>query len=102
MLRFRPVLALLLSSCLLAAACGDDDGTTDEPTSTSGAVTSTSGGPDDTSTTTTEPVELTASFRGVTAETIKIGILAYDWDRLAALGVEFGVSNSGDLGIAAL
>ena len=102
MLRFRPVLALLLSSCLLAAACDDDDGTTDEPTSTSGAVTSTSGGPDDTSTTTTEPVELTASFRGVTAETIKIGILAYDWDRLAALGVEFGVSNSGDLGIAAL
>jgi branched-chain amino acid transport system substrate-binding protein len=100
MRRSRPVIVLLIALSLVAAACGDDS------VESVPATTTTTAG--DTSTTiaesatTTEPVELTASFRGVTAETIKVGILAYDWDRLAALGVEFGVSNNGDLGIAAL
>ncbi|MDG2027741.1 MAG: ABC transporter substrate-binding protein [Acidimicrobiales bacterium] len=50
----------------------------------------------------TEPVELTASFRGVTAESIKVGVTALDWDALADLGLHFGRSNSGDLWEAAL
>ncbi|MEZ5243690.1 MAG: ABC transporter substrate-binding protein [Acidimicrobiales bacterium] len=100
MVRLRPLLAPLVASCLIAAACGDDAVETSPATSTTDAVTTSSTGDD--ATTTTQPVELTASFRGVTPETIKVGVLAYDWDRLAALGVEFGVSNNGDLGIAAL
>ena len=34
-----------------------------------------------------EPVELTASFRGVAAESIKVGVTVLDWDALADLGL---------------
>ena len=33
------------------------------------------------------PEELTASFRGVTADTIKVGVIVPDWDALQAMGV---------------
>ena len=103
MRRSRPIIALLAALSLVAAACGDDDSAdTAPPTPTTTIADASTTTVADGATTTTEPVELTDSFRGVTAESIKIGILAYDWDRLAALGVEFGVSNSGDLGVAAL
>lgn len=48
------------------------------------------------------PVERTASFRGVSADTITIGVTAIDWDTLAEFGVLFGRTNSGDLWRAAL
>ena len=95
---------LLLALALLAAACGSAD-RTDETGSTtapgSSAPVSTITAPS--STTTVAPaVELTASFRGVTAEVIRVGITAIDWDLLAAAGVRFGRTNSADLYVAAL
>ncbi len=102
-MRRRPALAVLTALCLLAAACGDDADETAAPTSTAADTTTTGAAePDEAATTTTEPVELTASFRGVTPETIKVGILTYDFDGLAALGVNFGLSNAGDLYLAAI
>ena len=41
------------------------------------------------------PVELTASFRGATEDVIRVGVVAIDFDRLAAAGVQI---NSGDAG----
>jgi hypothetical protein len=101
-MRRRSVLAALTALCLLAAACGDDGGEPAAPTTTAAGTTTTSAAEPDDATTTTEPVELTASFQGVTPETIKVGILTYDFDGLAALGVNFGLSNSGDLYLAAI
>ncbi|MEM7140862.1 MAG: hypothetical protein AAF548_07485 [Actinomycetota bacterium] len=95
------MLTALLALALFVAACGSDGSgnaveagpsTTTTPTTTRAAET----------TTTEAQVPNTASFRGVTADTIKVGISAFDWDRLASLGVTFGTSNNGDLGIAAL
>ena len=57
---------------------------------------------DDATTTTAVPAELTASFRGVTPEVIKVGITDIDWDALAEIGVDFGRTNSLDLWTAAL
>ena len=106
-MRFRLVLAGFLTLALVAAACGDDSDadTSDETTTTTEATETTA--PDtteaeETSTTTTEPVELTASFRGVTPEVIRVGVLSYDWDRLAAIGVNFGRTTSEDIYVAAL
>jgi hypothetical protein len=81
--RTTVVLAILAALAMLAAACGDDGGSTADPTTTTteapdDGTTTTTEAPDDgttTTTTTTEPeVVLTDSFRGVTADTIKIGI----------------------------
>lgn len=63
----RLPVALLLLGALVFAACGDDD----EPT----------GGGD--GTTSTTAAGLTDSFRGVTAETIKLGIVIVDYDSIA-------------------
>ena len=100
---------VLLAFALLAAACGGDDGdteTTPEPEETTTTSTLVEETPDDDppeeSSTTTEPVELTASHRGVTEEVIKVGVLSFDWDRLADLGVKFGTSTSDDIAVAAL
>lgn len=98
-------LAILLTLGVLAAACGDDSGgdsapTTDAPTVTTTAAPSSSDPANPP--TTTEPAPLTASFRGVTPETIRVGVFTYDWDRLAEFGVSFGVTNAGDLWEAAL
>lgn len=48
------------------------------------------------------PAPLTASFRGVTPEVIRVGITAVDWDSLSAVGVDFGRTNALDLWEAAL
>lgn len=96
-------LAVLLAFALAVAACGDDGGSATDPpddTTTTAAPddeTTTTAPPDDTTSTTTSLAPNTASFRGVTEDTIRIGIAAFDWDRLAALGVSFGVSNNSDL-----
>jgi len=106
MIRFRTAIVLLLSLGLIAAACGDDAGdasggstTSMRPDdSTTTAAVSTSDAP----TTTSEPVELTASFTGVTPEVIRVGVSTFDWDRLADLGVRGGIGNSEDIYIAML
>lgn len=95
--------AALLALSLLAAACGDDstgsDPVDDQTTTTAPPATTSVPAQ---STTTTAPVELTASFRGVTEDTIRVGVFTYDWDRLAEFGVKFGVTNAGDMWEAAL
>lgn len=98
-------LVIVVAFALIAAACGDDsgeasDGTTTTPESATSVDDTTTTVADGT-TTTTSRAPNTASFRGVTPDTIKVGISAFDWDALAAL-VSFGVSNSGDLMVAAL
>jgi branched-chain amino acid transport system substrate-binding protein len=89
----RPILrllTLLLAAALLATACGDDSGDSadaDEPTTTTSTTTTapSDDGGDETTTTTTKPIVLTDSFRGVTAETIKIGVVAPDLESLRGL-----------------
>ena len=97
--RWSPLLAVLAILILAAAACSStptEDGAArvvdtpvDDPEPESQPEED-------------EPVELTASFRGVTEDTIRIGVTAIDWDTLAEVGVLFGRSNSGDLWQAAL
>ena len=80
-----PVLAV----ALLAAACGDD-GTASSPESpsTTGSSTTTeaTGGSGDT--TTTEPVELTASWTGVTEDTVSVAVSILDFDELREMGLQ--------------
>ena len=71
--------ALVAVLALFAAACGDDGESTEADSTTTTTTTTTSEPPPDEAetTTTTEAapeVELTDSFRGVTAESIKVGI----------------------------
>ncbi len=81
----RKVFVVPVVLALMAAACGDDSGA--ESVSPPDATTSSTTEPDTTSSTTTEPVPLTASWPGVTAETIKIGILDVDYEQLSDLGL---------------
>lgn len=94
---------------LIAASCGDSDTASDESsnqtTSTTLAAEPTTDDPpasDAATTTTAAPQPLTASFRGVTADSIHVGVMAVDWDTLADIGVRFGRTNSGDLYEAAI
>lgn len=98
----RRLLAALTLAALVAAGCSSGDDTTNVTDPGPDATTSTPDSadtepPDETdptvTTATTEPVELTASFRGVTEDVIRVGIVGVDFDRLAAAGVDF---NSGD------
>jgi hypothetical protein len=96
-----PFIVTLAAFALIAASCGADSETDSAPTSA--PITTDAPDREDAGTPeTTETAPLTASFRGVTPEVIRVGILAYDWDRLAALGVSFGTTNTGDLALAAL
>jgi hypothetical protein len=65
-----------LALALVAAACGDDGAGGPAPTSSPSA-------PDPT-TTVAAP---TASFRGVTEDTIRVGVMAVDYEALASIGV---------------
>jgi len=101
--RMHPGLVLFIALSLLASACGDDGSeSTGSTTSTTTVAETTSTSEPDGTVTTTEPIELTASHRGVTEDTIRVGVFTYDWDRLAAFGVKFGVTNAGDMWEAAL
>ena len=105
-MRLRGIGVLLVVFAFVAAACGSDDGdgeaTTAESTSSSteadDATTTTTAESTTTtteqSTTTTEPVELTASWPGVTEDTIRLGFLDVDFLELADLGLY--ESNFGD------
>ncbi len=107
-MRTRVAIAVLLSLGLIAVGCSDGEGSTSAETTTSTA-------PDDTPATdpaaddtaddtaaTTEPVELTASFTGVTPEVIRVGVSTFDWELLADLGVRAGIGNSEDIFVAVL
>ncbi|MDW3220469.1 MAG: ABC transporter substrate-binding protein [Acidimicrobiales bacterium] len=106
----KKLLALLMALSLLAAACGDDggsdasggdDGATvegdgdgddagggDDGGTDDGDTGDDDGGTDDGDD--GEPVDLTASFRGVTEETITIGVAAIDAEALLDFGFDFG------------
>jgi hypothetical protein len=93
-------LPLLLALSLFAAACGESDlETVSDPTE---VVTDVSADPNPTTTEQGDDPEPIASARGVTPDTIRVGIAAIDWDRLAELGVRFGRTSSADLYVAAL
>ena len=86
----RRFAALSIVLALVAAACGDDSGDdlTDTPatstTESGDATTSTTSGPDPTD---TEPALLTASWPGVTEDTIRVGFLDVDYAELSSLGL---------------
>lgn len=105
----RTLIAVLLALVLLAAACGsDDDGgdvaSEESSTTTSEATeeatdevteeeTTTTTEPaaeeeaEESTTTTTEPVELTASWQGVTEDTIELGFILPDYEQLREVGL---------------
>ncbi|MDH3704558.1 MAG: ABC transporter substrate-binding protein [Acidimicrobiia bacterium] len=99
----RGVLMLLVFA-LLAATCSSSDdeaGTDPPPSTTDAAVTTAAPSTAAVAPTSTTPA-LTASFRGVTEEVIKVGVLSLDWQALADLGVNLGRGTSDDLYSAAL
>lgn len=86
--------SVLVVFALIAASCGDDGGDTESgATSTSGPPDTTApdtSAPDDSApdpTTPTEPVELTASWTGVTEEVIRLGFTTTDLVRLREMGL---------------
>ena len=92
--RGRWILAILVLLSLVAAACGDDDTTTGDETTTTTAAPDDETTDDDTTddettgeTTTTAPVELTASWTGVTEEVIRLGFTTTDLVRLREMGL---------------
>ena len=90
-----PVLAVLLALALAAGACtssGDESDAvgTDEGSTTSGAAPtsrSSTSGTDTTPSSSTTLAPLTASFRGVTEDTIEIGVVVSDLEALRELGL---------------
>lgn len=104
----RRLISALALAALIAAGCSDGDDTTETggPTTTTSAPATTDTEPPDdsgsTTTTTTEPVELTASFRGVTEDVIRVGVVGVDFERLAEAGVDFGAGDAAGVYTAAL
>lgn len=88
------MVALVATVALVGASCGDDQGSigADDPSPTDTVAADDSTPPDDepASTTTEAPVELTASARGVTENSIKVGIVLFDLDAILELGVDVG------------
>ena len=90
-------LALVLVLGVVAASCGDDSDGDDGGAETGGDATTTTvvddaGGEDASSTsappeTSAEPEPLPASFRGVTEDTIRVGVAVPDFDALQAAGI---------------
>jgi branched-chain amino acid transport system substrate-binding protein len=94
MRRLTTLIALLLALALLAAACGDDtatdDGsdstTTTEATNSDPAEDHSEPSDDETETTTSPDVELTASARGITEDTVRIGLAIPDVTQFSNTG----------------
>ena len=96
-MRNRTVFVILLAVAMLAASCGDDDSseTTTDDTSTTSTTSTTEVAPteapegDETgsTTSTTAPLELTASWPGVTEDTIRLGFLELDFETLVEMGL---------------
>lgn len=86
--RLSRLVAVVVVVTLVAAACGDDD-SADTSASTTTTTTTTTAAPDEGGETPAEepaeesveepPVELTASWRGVTEDTIRVGISMLDF-----------------------
>jgi hypothetical protein len=74
----------LFVATLVAAGCGDDTAEDASPTTVAPTVPSEEGDTDP-ATSTTAAAELTDSFRGVTADTIKLGVAYMDLEAVAAL-----------------
>ena len=90
----RKVAVVSMMLALIAAACGDDSGDSADvavDTSTTSlddvAASTTTVSKDEVASTTTDPPALTASWPGVTADTIRIGVLDVDYAQLSALGL---------------
>lgn len=107
----RRLISVLAFAALVAAGCSSGDDTTDvadpDPdTTTSAPDTTDTEPPDETDPTvttgTTEPIELTASFRGVTEDVIRVGVVGIDFDRLAQAGVVFDSGDAAAVYTAAL
>ncbi|MEM7143258.1 MAG: hypothetical protein AAF548_19710 [Actinomycetota bacterium] len=88
-MRIIRIVSILVAFALLAIACGDDGGSTtstDDPTTTTAAP----GDDADESSepaTTEAPVELTASWTGVTEDTIRLGFTVSDLIQLREIGL---------------
>lgn len=84
--------ALLITLSLLAAACGDDSGGAEAETTSSTTTTTvaTTTSVDGDSSTTTSQAPLTASDRGVTADSIKVGVMVPDAEQILSFGVDLG------------
>lgn len=102
----RPILLVLAVGALIAAACGSDsevsteedaatptasatEGPAEEPTEAATEAPTDEPTPTATATATEEPA-LTASYRGVTEDSIKIGVVLFDLDAILDLGVDVG------------
>ena len=91
-LDLRRALVVVVALATLAAACSDDGGTdfadTTETTDTTETATTTAADSGESTTTTAPPEdENFDSFRGVTADTIRIGVTVPDFDALQAAGL---------------
>jgi len=79
-------LAIIAALTLVAAACGDDGSAGADPTTTTTTMPVDDPGEGDGTTTTTGPAELTASWRGVSEDTIRLGFIFTDYEQLSDLG----------------
>ncbi|MDH3707488.1 MAG: ABC transporter substrate-binding protein [Acidimicrobiia bacterium] len=96
-MRWRRLLTVVLTTALFAAACtssGDDEGdaaATDDAGPATSAVDSSASTTSSASTETAAPsttlAARTASFRGVTEDTIEVGVVVSDLDELRELGL---------------
>ena len=85
------IIGLVAVLALGASSCGDDGGGGASDTTTTTVAETTPSDDDSTSpTTTVAAVELTASYRGVTADSIKVGVVLFDLDAILELGVDVG------------
>jgi hypothetical protein len=99
----RKAMAALMAFALVAGACSDDgDDVSVDDVESSSTTEAPSETPDtmpesDTSTTSAAPVDLPASFRGVTETSIKVGVAVPDFDALQSAGI---ANYQGDADIA--
>ena len=84
------IIGLVAVLALGASSCGDDGGGASDTTTTTVAETTPSDDDSTSPTTTVAAVELTASYRGVTADSIKVGVVLFDLDAILELGVDVG------------
>ncbi|MCH7790528.1 MAG: hypothetical protein IH940_13975 [Acidobacteria bacterium] len=85
--------ALVACLALFVVSCGDDDDGSTNGQDSSTTIVETSSDTENeeqSSTTTVDDVELSASYRGVTKDTIKVGVVLFDLDAILALGVDVG------------
>ncbi|MGI9602903.1 MAG: hypothetical protein ACR2QE_13540 [Acidimicrobiales bacterium] len=85
----RPLAAIVFVLAMVCAACtssGEEAGTTDAATTTAAAPISAEPTSTTASSTTTTTAALTASFRGVTEDTIELGVAIVDFQELNDLG----------------